>query len=196
MNTSRSMKNLIFATGNEHKVFEINNILPTDISLRSLNDIGYTDDIEETGDTMQENAFIKANTIFQLHKQPVFAEDSGLEITALDMAPGIYTARYAGPEKDHDKNIDKVLNNLEDKADRSAQFRAVIAYVDEHGAQYFEGIIKGKIGVQRQGTEGFGYDPIFIPEGYDDSFAILGDAVKNEISHRSRAFRKFVAYIK
>ncbi len=196
MNTSPNMKHLIFATGNEHKVVEIKNILPEDISLKSLNDIGYIDDIEETGSSMHENAFIKANTIFQLHEKPVFAEDSGLEITALDMAPGIYTARYAGSERDHDKNIDKVLYNLKDKIDRSAQFRAVIAYVDEKGVQYFEGIIKGKIGMQRQGSEGFGYDPIFIPEEYEDSFAILGDTVKNEISHRSRAFKKFVEYLK
>lgn len=190
------MKEIIFATSNDHKVYEVQQLIAGhDIKIKSLKDIGYLDDIVEDGDTMHANALIKAKTIYDLHKTPIFAEDSGLEVEALDNAPGLYTARYAGPERDHNANMDLVLKNLEPHQNRNARFRAVFAYMDETGEYFFEGIINGKIALKKIGSDGFGYDPIFIPDGYEDTFAVLGDRVKAKISHRSSAMNQFLNFL-
>lgn len=190
------MKEIIFATGNAHKVYEVQQMIPEDtLVIKSLKDINFTDDIVEDGDTMHANALIKAETIFKLEGRPVFAEDSGLEVLSLNNEPGLFTARYAGPARNHDDNMDLVLKNLEPHEDRTAQFRAVIAYIDKDEVQYFEGIIKGKIAMEKSGGKGFGYDPIFIPDGYEETFALLGDDIKNKVSHRSKAMKGFMEFL-
>lgn len=188
---------ILFATGNAHKVGEVQQILGPSYTIKSLKDLGYDVDIPEDGKTMAENALIKARYLHQRLGLPVVAEDSGLEAIALGMAPGIYTARYAGPERDNDANIDLLLANLAGKADRSARFRAVVAYIDGDGAeQTFEGIVNGHIAEQRAGAGGFGYDPVFVPYGYDRSFAELPAEVKAGISHRARAFFGLLRWLK
>lgn len=183
------MSTIVFATGNAHKVTEVRDILGSDYAIQSLADIGLDVDIPETGTTMAENALLKARYVYDHQGIAVVAEDSGLEVIALGMEPGLYTARYAGPEKDHDKNIDLLLHNLMRVEDRSARYRAVVAYISSDGSeQTFEGIVNGRIAHQRQGVGGFGYDPIFIPYGYDKTFAELPPSLKADISHRARAF--------
>jgi XTP/dITP diphosphohydrolase len=190
------MKELIFATANEHKAIEIRQILDLKgIKILTLKDIGYDTDIAETGDTMTANALIKSQTIYELYDKNVFSDDSGLEIEALDMAPGLYSARYAGPQRDSDDNIDKVLLQMKDCTNRKARFRSVIALIWEGEKYTYEGIVDGTITDRRQGVGGFGYDPIFIPEGYDQSFAELGDDIKNQISHRYNALVKMKSFI-
>lgn len=185
------MENLIFATGNEHKASEVRKILyDAPYNILTLSDIGYQEDIAETGDTFAENASIKAKTIYETTSRNVFADDSGLEVWSLDMAPGIYTARYAGDQKNDDDNIDKLLDALKGVDDRRARFVAVMAVIIDGQLETFEGIVNGTIADQRMGEGGFGYDPIFIPEGYDQSFAQLDDGVKNLISHRYHALYK------
>lgn len=183
------MPTITFATGNSHKVIEVQAILGGDYKIVSLADMDITEDIPETGSTMAENAIIKARYVYNRTGKATVAEDSGLEVIALNMEPGLYTARYAGPEKDHDRNIDLLLKNLEGKDDRTARFRAVVAYIDNDGQAYtFEGVVNGRIAHERQGADGFGYDPVFIPYGYDNTFAELPATLKTEISHRARAF--------
>ncbi len=186
---------LIFATSNAHKLEEVNAVLPPHVELIGLHDLGHHEDIEETGATLEENALIKARFIHQKYGQNVFAEDSGLEVHALDGAPGVITARYAGPQRDNDQNMDLVLTKLIHHADRSARFRAIIALILDDQEYLFEGILDGKISGAKQGEKGFGYDPIFIPEGYDQTSAQLGAAVKNKISHRVRALQKMLHHI-
>jgi len=187
---------LIFATGNAHKLEEVMAVIPSGFELLSLQDLDLNYDIPETGDTLEENALIKARFIHQKYGANVFSEDTGLEITALDGMPGVKTARYAGPQRNHDDNMDKVLSELKDVDDRSAQFRAVIALILNNTEYLFEGILKGHIGFEKKGTQGFGYDPIFIPEGYEQTAAELGPAVKNRISHRVRALGKMVQHLR
>lgn len=183
------MPTLTFATGNPHKVLEVQDILGSDYRIVALADMGIHEDIPETGATMHENALIKAQYVYDRTGKATVAEDSGLEVIQLNMEPGQYTARYAGPEKDHDKNIDLLLHNLQGQSDRSARFRAVVAYIDDSGRQFtFEGIVNGSIADQRYGDGGFGYDPVFIPYGYEDTFAVLPASLKTDISHRARAF--------
>lgn len=179
---------LIFATGNAHKLKEVNDILgTTNYVAVSMKSMGVDEDIVEDGDTMHANAQIKSDFLYERLSTSCFSEDSGLEIEALDMQPGIYTARFAGEQRDDDQNMDKVLELLKNETNRNAQFRAVIS-LNLDGEQYFfEGIIKGRIGHEKTGENGFGYDPIFIPEGQDKSFACLGDQIKNTMSHRKRA---------
>ena len=182
------MKDLIFATANDHKAIEVRLILDLkEINILTLKDIGYHHDIPETGDSMTANAIIKSQTIFDRFQKNVFSDDSGLEIEALDMAPGLFSARYAGPQRDSDDNIDKVLLNMNGMKNRKARFRSVIALIWEGDTYTYEGIVNGVISKERQGKEGFGYDPIFIPDGYNQSFAELGDDIKNKISHRFNA---------
>lgn len=187
---------LIFATSNAHKLEEVNAVIPDHIKLSGLHDLGFTYDIPETGDTLEENALIKARFIHNKYGQNVFAEDSGLEITALDGAPGVITARYAGIERDNDKNMDLVLSNLQDHKDRSARFRAIIALIIDDQEYLFEGILDGRISHVKKGDKGFGYDPIFIPDGYEKTSAELGFVVKNKISHRVRALFKMLEHLK
>ncbi|MDA9774635.1 RdgB/HAM1 family non-canonical purine NTP pyrophosphatase [Saprospiraceae bacterium] len=189
-------KSLVFATGNVHKLDEVNQKLGnTDYLAVAMKDLGVTEDIPETGKSMQENALQKATYLKEKLGIDCFAEDSGLEIKALKMAPGIYTARYAGPHRDNNDNMDKVLSELHGIEDRSAQFRAVIALTINGESHFFEGIVKGKIAQEKMGAGGFGYDPIFIPEGFEESFAILPETVKQDISHRSIAVDKMITYL-
>jgi len=187
-------KTLVFATANEHKLTEIRSILP-DYKILGLKDIGVYEDIVEDGATLEENALIKAKYLFLKTNQPSLSEDTGLEVDALSGQPGVHTARFAGDEKDPIKNMKKLLDMLDGKMDRSAQFRTIIAMVDGVDIHYFEGIVRGEIALEMSGNEGFGYDPIFIPSGYDATFADLDNNIKNSISHRARAVAKLIDYL-
>ena len=178
---------LVFATNNKHKQEEMSAILGDKVELLSLADIGCHDDIPETADTLEGNALIKARHIYNKYGLPCFADDTGLEVDALDGAPGVYSARYAGENNDSEANMQKLLQNLTGKSVRSAQFRTVIALIIEGEEFLFDGIVRGSIAEERKGTTGFGYDPIFVPDGYEESFAQMASEQKNAISHRSRA---------
>ncbi len=187
-----SMRTLVFATNNAHKAREIEQILGPDFEVRTLRDIGCQEDIEETEDTLEGNALLKARYVRDRYGYDCFSEDTGLFVDALAGDPGVHTARYAGEGRSADANIDLLLKNLGDTDHRAARFRTIIALVEKDRVLLLEGICEGRIARQRQGAGGFGYDPIFIPEGYDQSFAELGDAVKNRISHRGRATVKLM----
>ena len=186
---------LVFATNNKHKLQEVRDILGSRVEVLSLNDINCHDDIPETGSTLEENALIKARWISNKYHCNCFADDTGLEVTALNGAPGVYSARYAGEECDSQANMEKLLQNLTGKTDRSAQFRTVIALIIDGEELLFDGIVKGSISNKKRGDSGFGYDPIFIPEGYEESFAQMGNEEKNSISHRFRATEKLSKYL-
>lgn len=188
---------IVFATNNKNKLHEIREILGDGFEIVSLNDIGCHEDIPETGNTLEENALQKARYIHDKYHIDCFADDTGLEVEALGGAPGVYSARYAeGTDHNSEDNMQKLLCELGDNENRKAQFRTVIALILHGELHEFEGLVKGKIGTEKHGTEGFGYDPLFIPERYDKSFAELGDNVKNKISHRARAVRKLADYLK
>lgn len=187
---------LVFATHNNNKIEEVKQLLPAHIELLSLNDIGCTEEIEETGSTLEENAYIKARYVKSHYGLICFADDSGLEIDALDGAPGVISARYAGPQKDNEANIRKVWENLKNQQDKTAQFRTVIAVCINGQEWDCEGIVRGKLIPEKRGKGGFGYDPIFIPDGYTQTFAELGNEVKNKISHRARATQLFLNRLK
>lgn len=189
------MKKLIFATHNQNKVQEVKAVFE-DYSIASLADLGYYQDIAETENTFVGNSLLKARHVFEVFKTPVFADDSGLEVTALNGAPGVYSARYAGGEKNHDKNNTKLLVELASESSRAAQFKTVIAYKDATTEMTFEGIVNGFIAEKPTGSGGFGYDPLFIPEGYNKTFAALPNEVKLRLSHRSRAVAKLYRYLK
>lgn len=191
---------LIFATANRHKLEEVQAMFPASIVLKNLSDIGFTGDIPETEPTLEGNALQKARFIYQRFKQPCFADDTGLEVDALHGAPGVYSARYAGingsQEEKAKANMQKLLHDLIGKENRKARFRTVIAHIDANGAEHlFEGIVDGTIIEKQIGNEGFGYDPIFLPDGYNQTFAQMNIGEKNKISHRARAFRKFAEMI-
>lgn len=186
----------IIASNNAHKVSEIQLLIGSAFELKTLADIGFTEDIPETGDTLIANALIKARHIYEIYKQNCFADDSGLEIEALDGAPGVYSARYAGEPVNHQKNNEKVLAALLGKSNRNAAFRTVIALIFEGQEFIFEGKIDGKITEQLSGSNGFGYDPIFKPNGYDQCFAEMSLSEKSQISHRGIAVAKLAAFIK
>ena len=186
---------LLFATGNKHKLEEVKKMFPEGTNLLSLSDIGVTEDIPEPFETMEENAFAKVDYLYSKFNRPCFADDSGLEVRALDMRPGVFSARYAGPEKDDIKNRLLVLEQMEGLKDRKARFRAVIAYRDQNHRVCFEGIVNGHIDNRETGTGGFGYDPIFIPDGYNESFGVLPPEIKQKISHRSRGINKLIAQL-
>ena len=187
---------LIFATHNQNKVKEISAILPSIIKLKSLNDLNFTDQIPETSKTLKGNALIKARTIFNEFRRDCFADDTGLEVEALNGAPGVYSARYAGNKKRDEDNMYKLLKELRNHDNTKAQFRTVIALIYNHKEFIFEGIIKGKIIKEIKGGNGFGYDPIFQPENHLLSFAELSTEKKNKISHRAIAFRKLIDFLK
>lgn len=187
----------IFATQNDNKVKEVLKILKdaTDLTIQSLKAIGYHEDIEETGSTLDENAWIKADHLHNLMDVNIIAEDTGLEVFALDMAPGVFSARYAGLQKSSEDNMSKLLAEMSTKTDRSARFRTVVAVWLDGEKYSFEGVVNGRIATARSGNGGFGYDPIFIPEGYDESFGTLSEDIKNKISHRARAFEAFKEFL-
>ena len=187
---------LIFATGNPHKLIEVTSIINLPhFNIQSLKDIGFNKDIPETADTLKGNALIKAETIHNITTKNVFAEDTGLEVCALNMQPGVRTARFAGPNKNNKDNIDKLLNELRDADDRRARFRTVVALILDNQNYFFEGEVWGTIAHDRKGSSGFGYDPIFIPEGYNNSFGELPETVKNTISHRFNAISKMAKFL-
>ncbi len=186
--------NLIFATNNAHKLDEVRSILGSRFTIKSLKDIGCDADIPETADTLEGNALMKARFLYEKYGVDCFADDTGLEVTALGGAPGVHTARYAG-NHDSEANMNKLLNELEKKSDRSAQFRTVIALIIEGKEFLFEGIVKGSIAKEKAGDGGFGYDPIFIPEGFSQTFSQMGNDSKNHISHRALAVEKLYNYL-
>jgi XTP/dITP diphosphohydrolase len=184
------MKTLVFATNNTHKLEEIKNILSGKINIVNLGEIGCYDDIPETAPTLEGNALQKAKYVKDNYGYDCFADDTGLEVEALNGEPGVRSARYAGDNHDSTKNMEKLLKALEEKQNRKARFRTVIALVYEGREYYFEGSIEGQIIDTKRGAEGFGYDPVFVPEGYEQTFAELGANEKNKISHRAIATRK------
>ena len=187
---------LICATHNKNKIKEISELIPETFSLKGLNNIGCMDDIPETGNTMDENALIKAQFVYDKYKLNCFADDSGLEVKALNGAPGVFSARYAGESKNDLNNINKLLNELEGKSNREAQFKTVIALIMDGKKYFFEGIVKGRITNRVMGQNGFGYDPVFIPDGYKETFAQMNMEAKNSISHRGIAVGKLVNFLK
>jgi XTP/dITP diphosphohydrolase len=188
---------LVFATNNKHKLEEVGDILKERVDILSLNDIDCHDDIPETADTLEGNALIKAHYIYDKYHKNCFADDTGLEVEALGGAPGVYSARYAGGEgHDSEANMTKLLINLKGESNRKARFRTVVALIIDGEEHLFEGIVEGQIIDERRGGQGFGYDPIFVPDGFDKTFAELGEEVKNTISHRSRAVNKLCEFLK
>ena len=199
---------IVFATNNQHKLQEIRDILGSDFEVVSLKEIGCGVDIPETGNTLEENALQKAQYVYDHYHISCFADDTGLEVEALDGAPGVHSARYAeGTDHDSEANMAKLLRELDGKENRQARFRTVIALIQKQDVcpcgctsikkvNRFEGIVDGSIATEKHGTAGFGYDPIFVPEGYDKSFAELGESIKNGISHRARAVAKLAEYLK
>lgn len=199
---------IVFATNNQHKLQEIRDILGSEFEIVSLKDIGCDVDIPETGNTLEDNAMQKAQYVYDHYNLSCFADDTGLEVEALNGEPGVHSARYAeGTDHDSEANMAKLLRNLEGKDNRKARFRTVIALIQKQDVcpcgctsikkvNRFEGIVDGNIATEKHGTAGFGYDPIFVPEGYDKSFAELGESIKNGISHRARAVAKLAEYLK
>ena len=188
-------RKLVFVTNNLHKLNEVSTILENKIELLSLNDINCHIDIPETSNTLEGNALLKAQYIYSNYKLNCFADDTGLEVEALNGEPGVYSARYAGDIHNSEANMLKLLHNMENKKNRQAQFRTVISLILDETEYQFEGIIKGKIITEKRGSSGFSYDPIFIPEGYDKTFAELGDEIKNKISHRAQAVNKLCKFL-
>lgn len=186
---------LCFATNNINKIKEIEAMLAREIKLLSLNAIGCTEELAEDQLTLQGNAEQKAAYVAKNFNINCFADDTGLEVEALNGAPGVYSARYAGKQRSNEDNIKLLLQNLKSSKNRSAQFRTVICAIIHNEIYFFEGIVKGTIAKELTGTEGFGYDPVFIPEGYQKSFAQMSLTEKNEISHRGRAVRSFVEFL-
>lgn len=189
-------RKLVFATNNAHKLDEIRRILGGKIEVLSLEDIHCHADIPETADTLEGNAALKARYVYRHFGLDCFADDTGLEVEALGGAPGIYSARYAGGEgHDSEANMRKLLDELEGKDNRKARFRTAICLIEAGEEHLFEGIVNGEIMTTRRGGEGFGYDPIFVPEGYTETFAQMGNEEKNKISHRARAVQQLCAYL-
>ena len=186
---------IVFATNNPNKLKEIQALIPNGIEIVSLKEIGCTEDIPETGDTLEANAFQKAHYIKEYYGYDCFADDTGLEVEALNGAPGVYSARYAGAERSAEANMDKILNELQGKENRTAQFRTAIALILKGEEHLFEGKVEGYISKDKQGNEGFGYDPIFIPENDKRSFAQMSMEEKGAISHRGRSVKKLVTYL-
>ena len=190
------MKKIVFATNNQHKLDEIRKITQGTLSILSLSDIGCNEEIDETGSTLNENALIKTAYVKEQYGLDCFADDTGLEVEALNGAPGVFSARYAGDGHDSEANMQKLLQELEGKENRRAQFRTAICLIINGEEHLFEGIVKGEIIGEKRGGAGFGYDPIFVPEGYDLTFAEFGNDIKNTISHRARAVEKLCQFLK
>lgn len=186
---------LVFASNNKNKIREIQELLPNSIEILSLESIGCHEEIPETAETIEGNAILKANYVTEKYGYNCFADDTGLEIDALDGAPGVYSARYAGEQKNADDNMNKVLNALANANNRKAQFKTVIALNINGEQQLFTGIAIGKITTEKSGNQGFGYDPIFQPEGFQETFAGLPLETKNQISHRGKATQLLINYL-
>ncbi|MDB5274548.1 MAG: non-canonical purine pyrophosphatase, rdgB/HAM1 family [Chitinophagaceae bacterium] len=187
---------IIFATHNKGKLKEVQAMVPETIQVISLDDLNMTDDIPETGHTLEDNALLKARTIFQLYKKPVIADDTGLEVEALNGAPGVYSARYAGEPSNADKNMDLLLHKMQTTTNKAAHFKTVIAYINAEGKeQLFEGTVDGEIIGEKRGSNGFGYDPVFMPIGHDLTFAEMSMDEKNTMSHRAKAWKVFSDYL-
>ena len=186
---------LVFASNNKNKIQEIQALVPNTIQIVSLEDIGCTEDIPETADTIEGNAILKANYVTSNYGYDCFADDTGLEVEALNGAPGVYSARYAGEQKDANDNMDKLLSELKDKSNRKANFKTVIALNLNGKQNLFTGIINGKIIEEKIGTNGFGYDPIFVADGFDKTFAELSIEEKSTISHRGIAVKELILFL-
>jgi XTP/dITP diphosphohydrolase len=194
-NTAPRLPRLVLATNNKHKVSELKPLLESRYQLSTLEQIGCEEELPETTDTLEGNSLQKAQYLFDHYKLACIADDSGLEVEALNGEPGVYSARYAGPQRNSDDNIDLLLEKLKPHANRKARFRSVITLIDEFGnPRLFEGTVNGRIIEGRRGTDGFGYDPIFVPEGYHQTFAEISFEEKNQISHRARAIQKLFAF--
>ena len=190
-------RKLVFATNNAHKLEEVSSILADKVELLSLDDINCHTDIPETADTLEGNAYLKSSLIYQNYGLDCFGDDTGLEVEALGGAPGVYSARFAGGEGHNaEANILKLMQELEGKENRRAQFRTAISLILDGKEYLFEGVIKGEIIKEKRGNSGFGYDPVFIPEGYDRTFAELGNEIKNQISHRALAVNKLCEFLR
>ncbi|MEA3495835.1 MAG: RdgB/HAM1 family non-canonical purine NTP pyrophosphatase [Bacteroidota bacterium] len=189
------MKQLIIASHNKHKIEEIRRIMPEGYNLLSLNDINYTKEIPETADSFRGNALQKAKTIRNETAYDCFADDSGLEVEILNGKPGVFSARYAGEDGNHKKNNEKLLKELSAKSNRKAQFKTVIALILDGKEYFFEGIVKGKIITELKGKEGFGYDPLFVADGYKNTFAQMNAELKNKISHRANALKEMIEFL-
>ena len=189
------MKTLVFATSNPHKLVEIREMVKESFAIESLADIGWEKELPETHDTLRENAIEKARTIADLLETDCFAEDTGLEVDALDGRPGVFSARYAGEKANPADNISKLLTELDGKKNRKARFRTVIALIMDRATYCFEGTVEGQIALRPSGSGGFGYDPVFIPAGYEDSFGSLDPGIKATISHRAEAAAKLVRFL-
>ena len=189
------MRELVFATNNTHKTEEVRQLLAGQYQVLNLKDIGCDTDIPETGNTFAENARLKTSFVESHYQMDCFADDSGLEVQALNNAPGIYSARYAGQRGDRE-NLELLLKNMEGQVNRKARFKTVVSLVQQNQQYFFEGVINGTITQKPSGVSGFGYDPIFVPDGYDITFAEMSMAQKNEISHRAQAMRKLISFLK
>lgn len=189
------MKKIVFATNNKHKLDEIRKITAGKIEILSLSDINCNEDIEETGTTLEENALIKVRYIKNKYGYDCFADDTGLEVEALNGEPGVYSSRYAGAQCNPQDNMNKLLDALQGINNRNAQFRTVIAVTLNNNEHLFEGVVKGHITTEKHGNNGFGYDPVFMPSGYNQTFGELSDEVKNGISHRAVAMEKLIAFL-
>ena len=189
------MKKVVFATNNKHKLDEIRKITTGRIEILSLSDINCNEDIKETGTTLEENALIKARYIKNKYGYDCFGDDTGLEVEVLNGEPGVYSSRYAGAQCNPQDNMNKLLDALQGINNRNAQFRTVIAVTLNNNEHLFEGVVKGHITTEKHGSNGFGYDPIFMPIGYNNTFGELSDEVKNGISHRAVAMEKFIAFL-
>ncbi|MDO4185897.1 MAG: non-canonical purine NTP diphosphatase [Bacteroidales bacterium] len=189
------MKKIVFATNNAHKLQEVSEILEDKIQIMNLKDIHCEEDIPETSDTIEVNAYQKANYIYEHYHVDCFADDTGLEVEALNGAPGVYSARYAGPQHNSKDNIRKLLTDMQDIENRNAQFRTAIVLILDGKIHLFEGTIKGTIIRSERGSGGFGYDSVFVPDGFEKTFAELGEEIKNKISHRAIATKKLVKFL-
>ncbi len=190
------MRKIVFATNNKNKLKEIQHLLNGIVDIVSLNDIGFNEDIAETENTLKGNASLKSHAIYDRFGYHVFSDDTGLEIDALNGEPGVYSARYAGEDGQAEANMQKVLRKMKEKKQRSARFRTVISLILDGKEYFFEGKVEGQIIKEKHGDEGFGYDPIFQPTGYEETFAQLSLDIKNRISHRGQAVKQLVAFLK
>jgi XTP/dITP diphosphohydrolase len=186
---------IVFATNNENKIKEIQSMLPQSIEIISLESIGCHEEIPETADTIEENAIMKANYVTEKYGYDCFADDTGLEVDSLNGEPGVYSARYAGEQRSAEDNMDKLLVNLDGKANRNAQFKTVITLNLKGEQHLFTGIARGEITLAKNGNQGFGYDPIFRPDGFQETFAQLSLETKNRISHRGKATQELIAFL-
>ena len=190
------MRTLVFATNNKHKLHEVREMLDGVVEIKSLDEMGLSGDIPETADSLQGNALLKAQWVWERTHMDCFADDTGLEVEALGGAPGVYSARYAGPQCSFDDNVSKLLAAMEGQTNRRADFRTVICLIEQGTPRYFEGRVDGVILTERYGSEGFGYDPVFMPDRFAVSFAEMPLEVKNQISHRGRAVASLVDYLR